>query len=250
MFSLPFYQTEWNGIDLKAIQAETGVARDQLPSAAFYERYYHHLSLKNQSFSAGWLDKKEKQSQWLRTQIEHYGHRQSHVLSVGAGTGIIEKPLIQDGYAIDLQDFQSQSFTNLGVDQLTNCYSCPLMGIGKTYDIVFSSAVTYALSDEDLRILLSDIYAMLNTGGVFIWLDASLSWYEVYSYWRNRQELRAETVLWGYKRPLSLWRRLAAPFTVLDQGYYTADMDILPLTPFMGLPLSITPTWQMMVLQK
>lgn len=250
MFSLPFYQTEWNGIDLKAIQAETGVACNQLPSATFYERYYQRLSLKGQAFSAGWLDKKEKQSQWLRVQIERYGGQQSHVLSVGAGTGIIEKPLIQDGYKVDLQDFQSASFASLGVDQLTNCFSCPLADIGKTYDIVFSSAVTYALSDDDLRILLSDIHAILNPGGVFVWLDASLSWYEVYSYWRNRQKLKTETVLWGYKRPLSLWRRLGASFSVMDQGYYNSDMEALPLTPFMGLPLNVTPTWQMMVLRK
>ena len=248
--TIPFYQTEWSGVDLLQVRQDVGQVSSQLPSAAFYQRYYEILEKKQIQFSDAWLANKQFQADFLRKKIDAHKGKNASILSIGAGTGIVEKPLIELGYTIDLQDFQESSFHTFGVTYLTNCYTCPINKIGKSYDVCFLNAVSYALTADDLETLLSDIYACLKPGGVLIWVDATFSWHEVYSFWRNKIRLKQECVLWGYKRNFACWQNFANDYTVLEKEYYGSTMQPENAITVMGLPLHRTPTWQCLILIK
>lgn len=249
-FSIPFYQTQWSGIDLLRIRDEIGQSPNSLPSSAFYERYYRILEEQKILFSPSWIESKKGQSDFLRSIIDRYGGKHSRTLSIGAGTGIVEKPLIEQGYPIELQDFQGESFTRLNMHNLTRCYTSPLDQIPHQYDICFSLAVSYALDEETLSKMLRDIEGLLRPNGIYIWIDAGLSWPETYSYLRNRIRLRNNAVLWGHKRNILSWKKFSKRFHVIEEGYYDQMMRPFSCTSILGMPAKKIPSWQMLVLRK
>lgn len=251
MTSIPFYQNTWNGIDLMQICKEIGERNDRLPSPKFYEYYYQSLLKNNDILSQEWKSQKQNQTVWLKEQLLKYGTIASKTLSIGAGTGIVELPLLKKGFHIDLHDFQSASFNQYSMPEITNCFSCDLSHLNEnTYDIIFSIATTYAMDRQMLQEYLSKIRKLLKHNGVFIWLDTSLSWKEVYSHYRNKDYYHKNCVLWGYKRNLNLWRKFGKNFVCLDAKYYNNNMDQIGVKTIFGTPISQTPAWQLMVLRK
>jgi len=251
MTSIPFYQTVWNGIDLMQICKETGERNDCLPSAKFYEHYYNYALNNKGNFSNTWSQQKQYQTAWLKDQLLKYGTLFSKNLSVGAGTGIIELPLIKEGFIIDLHDFQRASFDHYGATDVTNCFSCDLSDLEeRSYDIIFSIATSYAMDKKTLGNYLGKIRKLLKPKGIYVWLDTSLSWQEIYSYYRNRKYYAENCVLWGYKRSLSTWGKYGKEFMCLDTKFYNNHMEPIDVNELFGIPFSPTPTWQLMVLKK
>ena len=201
---IPFYQTTWNDISLVELARELRHPLAVLPDARFYALYYKKLL----NLGEKWKTGKKYQTQWLKAQIEKYDDIQAKVLSIGAGTGIIEIPLIEAGYDIHLQECQEESLKIFGAQDLTTCYNKDLKKIENTsFNIIIAIAMTYALSDEELKSFFNSCSALLKKNGKLIVLDTSLSWQEIYAYFRNRSFYRKNQLLWGAKRSINFFKK-------------------------------------------
>jgi len=244
-----FYQTTWNGVDLVALAHSLGHSIRELPSSRFYEAYYQKIS--PHSLSEEWQYKKGCQTEWLKKQIDLYGDKRKPTLSIGAGTGIVEVPLIKSGHNIHLQECQKESLSLFGGTELTTCYYGSLDEIPqKEYNTITSLAMMYALDDDQLKSFFHSCANILESGGILILLDTSLSWQEIYSYLRNWRYFARNYLLWGFKRSVPHFLKLAKGFELLSKEYYDPYMKILPVKRIMQIPYNATPHWQMMVFQK
>ncbi len=246
---IPFYQTTWNDISLVNLAGDLGHSLEALPDAKFYAAYYEKLS--SSQISEKWKTSKKYQTQWLKEQIEKYGGIQAKILSVGAGTGIIEISLIKAGYDIHLQEYQEYSLKILGANNLTTCHTKDLKEINDVkYDIIVVIAMTYALSDKELKSFFNTCSTLLSENGKLIILDTSLSWWEIYAYFRNKSHYKKTHLLWGAKRGICSFKGMANGLKFLSHWYYSNHMKKLNVKKFMGVPFNLTPHWQMMVFQK
>jgi hypothetical protein len=244
-----FYQTTWNGIDLVALSRSLGHPISELPNSRFYEAYYKKIS--QNSLSEDWKNKKGYQTEWLKKQIDLYGDNRKPTLSIGAGTAIVEIPLIKSGYNIHLQECQKESLSLFGGEGLTTCYYGGLNLIPQNeYNTITSIAMMYALDDNQLKNFFQSCATILKPGGTLILLDTSLSWREIYSHLRNWRYAAHNYLLWGFKRSVPHFLKLAKGFELLSQEYYDPYMKILPVKRIMQVPYNVTPHWQMMVFQK
>lgn len=247
---IPFYQTVWNKVNLIDLAIEIGQPLDELPTEEFYSAYYTKINSKS-DLAQDWKSAKNDQTLWLKDVILAFGDKQSKVLSVGAGTGIVELPLIKAGFNIHLQDFQKESFQVYDALNLTTCYNSDLSAIKNIkYDLVVTMAMTYALNDQSLRELFLSVSSLLKARGKFIVLDCPLSWFEIYSYIRNRQFYKENCLLWGYKRDVNEYLKQTKEFSMIQKIYYDGTMQEICPFELLGIPYSNTPTWQMMVFQK
>ncbi len=110
--------------------------------------------------------------------------------------------------------------------------------------------MTYALNDKELKPFFNSCSALLSKNGKLIILDTSLSWWEIYAYFRNKSYYKKNQLLWGAKRSISSFRGISRGFRFLSQEYYDQRMKRLKIKTLMGVPYNLTPHWQMMVFQK
>ena len=251
MFKIPFYQTTWNGIDLMEIAKEVDLAQNTLPTESFYRRYYEKINAQPDLISQSWKDGKCRQSEWLEEQISAYGNKDSKIISIGAGFGLIELPLIEKGYKIELQDFQSSSFDYVPIRDITACYACDWGELpDESYDICYSMATSYAFDDQTLHDFADTASRILKPGGICFLMDVSVSWWETYVHARNFKKYREECVLWGYKRSFDLWKRAFQKFDILEKKYYERGMTEMRMKTFLGVPFNGVPYRQLMVFRK
>lgn len=247
---IPFYQTIWNDISLVELAKELDHPLENLPNENFYRAYYKKF--RDSFFSSNnWRIKKQEQTIWLKEQIEKYGNINSQIISIGAGTGIIEIPLIENSYNIHLQEFQEESFDILNASSLTKCYIGDFNKINKSqYDIAVSIAMTYAVPDEKISLFFKSCKELLKNKGKLIILDTSLSWWEIYSHFRNRNYYKKNKLLWGVKRSAESYKFNSSDFKFLCKEYYDNNMNKLDVKNLFGTPYNVTPCWQMIVLEK
>jgi 2-polyprenyl-3-methyl-5-hydroxy-6-metoxy-1,4-benzoquinol methylase len=109
------YQKEWNGIELVAISKQPNTMKNGVPSALFYEKFYSQMEQLNFPFSNEWLAEKAKITEALCEEIGRVAAIlgkppcQIRVLSVGAGFGVVELPLLEKGLSITLHEVQENS---------------------------------------------------------------------------------------------------------------------------------------------
>lgn len=248
---IPLYQTHWNNVDLVSLAKELGCSTHELPSNKFYEAYYKQINHSQVLLDQKWIDNKGYQTKWLKEQIENYGNKKSSILSVGAGIGVIELPLIKEGCNIHLQEYQDESLKILKASELTTCYSEDLKNIQNIkFDIIVVIGVTYAMNDKELVDFFVSCNRLLTKNGTLIILDTSLSWFEIYSMFRNKKSYEKTQLLWGTKRSISLFKKSAKNFHLIMLDFYDELMNQLSVKKFMGIPFNTIPTWQMMVFKK
>lgn len=251
MLQIPFYQSEWNTIDLKALADELGMPDNTLPTAEFYERYYQRLNEHPDLISDRWKKGKQDQSAWLRKTLDAYGGKSVKSISIGAGLGLIEQALIEEGYDTELYDFQSSSFEHLAMQDKTRCHSGSWDGLSdNAYDIVFTMATTYAFDDKTLQDFASMSQRILKPRGTLVIIDTSIHWQEIYAQIRNAGRYKREKVLWGYKRSIPVWKKIFKNFNFLGFRYYKKGLEEIKVKTFMGIPYGQAPHRQSIILQK
>src|SRR5690606_12986703 len=88
-----------------------------------------------------WIEQKKDFSQGIVSILESRISKQDKILSVGCGLGIVEIPLIESGYKVDLQECQ-----NISIDYLK-------INFKDKFD-----KINFILS-EDLSNIMSDTYS-------------------------------------------------------------------------------------------
>lgn len=208
----PFYQTEWQNIQFSSF-AE--ISSTKIANAEFYDAFYQALFEKYPDYDAldpAWRRNKDETADWLATLLPD-GAR---VLSVGCGLGYMEQRLWRKhGDRIDLhvQDYASESLRWLRQvmppEQIHD--DAVEGGRGKTraerYDLIYLSAVDYALADDELIVLLAGIRDSLRENGHIVMISASF-WNE--TGWQSFIRSSKNTVKWfldslGLRKRGQLW---------------------------------------------
>lgn len=225
-----FYQTEWQGIEFKEI---TTISETKLPGSAFYDAFYQELFKRYGNFSEldkSWQQKKKELADWILLQIKD----NAKILSVGCGLGYMEFCIHRQHHTkVDLHvsDFASHAlkWLQLELPSKNIHYIENKDRHDETYDLIYLSAVDYAVSTRSMIRLLSEQRTRLRPNGSCIMISAS--------YLENNGKLilqaitgvrnsiktiltaigiykRANCQFWGWKRTRHEYQRM-----VLDAGY-------------------------------
>lgn len=234
LLKVPMYQVEWNGIRLEEVAASLNVRTSELAERNFYEAFYRKLASGDFRTSDDWVAQKASASRRLRAifaSIDPLWREQDRVaLAVGAGLGILEIPLIEDGYRIHLHDVQNESlryFEQRSRVPAEKTYIAPSLADvpDMAYDAVYISQVMYAFDDAHYGSVLDHAYRILKPGGTLMIWDPACQWIDLYA--RVRSRTPPAGVLWGWMRSTRLHIGLAkrAGFQVLRQTVLSAKME-------------------------
>ena len=174
-----FYQTEWQNIkftDFAQLSSKT------LAGSDFYQAFYNELFKRYQhwdQFPLAWGKEKERCAQFISSRSP-----QGKILSIGCGLGCIEQHLLVHAPQSDvfihevtpsawqwIQDKFAEDRKFLGVFP-----DCMPVVMDFRFDLIYLSAVDYALNDTDLINLLTSIKPFLDkngTGGQCLLISAS-----------------------------------------------------------------------------
>lgn len=172
-----FYQTEWQSISFFSVHR---LSSTTLAGPEFYNAFYRTLFAKYPNYDAldaDWRRTKDEISDWLAATLPD-GCR---VLSVGCGLGYMEQRLWRKhGNRIELhvQDYASE-----GIRWLRQVLPADRIHDGgrevctqseeDNYDLIYLSAVDYALPDDDLIGLLTELRSRLRNGREIMIISAS-----------------------------------------------------------------------------
>jgi SAM-dependent methyltransferase len=209
----PLYQTEWNGIPLSEVAAMVGLSENNLANSNFYGAFYHEFRTRGFPLQAGWVATKARTGARVRAMIDetfpHFREEGRVALAVGAGLGIVELPLVADGYRVHLQECQGESlayFTDRTERPAEKIWIAPTLSDvpDASYDVVYFNQVLYALDDGQYQSAMADAFRILKSGGVLAVWDAECPLKEVVGRWYRHHG----GVFWGWLR--SRWLHEAA----------------------------------------
>ena len=168
-----FYQTNWQDMEFSDVAS---VSSRELAGPAFYDAFYRALFAKYDGFDAldpDWRQKKDELADWIADELPDG----AKVLSVGCGLGYMEQRICrQHGRRIDLhvQDYASDALRWLrSVMPSENIHDITDGGGAGAYDMIYLSAVDYALDDRALHELLRQLKTSLKPGGRVLMVSAS-----------------------------------------------------------------------------
>ena len=232
-----FFETEWHKIPFNSF---SNTSRKKLPDSNFYNKFYKIFFEKYngyQDLDNKWIILKNETAEWLSTNI-NAGDR---VLSVGCGIGYIETYLyskFNKNYELDVFDFAPTAFkwlinefpaTRIHVEDYNNIH-------GK-YNLVYFSAVDYAMNTNDFIELLKIYSSKLTDSGSIILVSASFLksekdlFYLVKGYIKDfiiscKLMIKKPSVqFWGWKRTQNEYRNLLrnAGFNKYEDGFIETD---------------------------
>lgn len=206
-----FYQTEWQNIAFSSFHP---MSSSTLAGPDFYDAFYHALFEKYPNYNvldSGWRRSKDEITDWLAATLPD-GAR---VLSVGCGLGYMEQRLWRKhGARIELhvQDYASQALQWLRAVLPAERIHDAAGGreIGK-FDLIYLSAVDYAMPDDELIVLLARMRKSLREGGQLVMISASfleesaaqrimLDGKEALKWLLDKLGLRPRGQFWGWMR--------------------------------------------------
>lgn len=229
--AIKFWQLEWQGIDFREIAQ---VSSTRMAGPEFYAAFYAALFRRIGSFDeldSDWRAKKDAVAEFIHGQtIEGM-----KVLSVGCGLGYIEHRLqgLSKG-EIDLHIHEVAPMAlrwivaewlpdRLHVGLLPQC----LRDENAHFDLIYLSAVDYALDDSELVSLLSILREILTHNGRVLLVSASFwerDWRtpfrtvkRIIAAVRERLGMGSRGQLWGWLRSRAEYRALLASAGYIDQ---------------------------------
>ena len=170
---LKYFQTEWQGIKFSSFSR---TSTRELADARFYNAFYRVLFSRYKGYDdldPVWRASKLELADWLLSRISPG----KSVLSIGCGLGYVEQILWRrHGINLDLhvQDFAGDA--QRWLREIMPADRIHEAGLGSEqgrYDLIYMSAVDYALPDNELIQLLAKSRASLRPGGEMIIVSAS-----------------------------------------------------------------------------
>lgn len=171
-----FYQTEWQQIVFSSFYK---VSSKTLAGPEFYDAFYRVLFEKYPDYEAldpDWRENKAAIARFIRNTLPPTGR----VLSVGCGLGYVEHCLLAetDGQlALEVEEMAAASLKWLQQElpeERIHRTGLPAREVfGDGFDLIYLSAVDYALDDASLISLLTGLRACLRSGGRCLVISAS-----------------------------------------------------------------------------
>lgn len=258
---IPFYQTEWHNVNFLELAKILDHPLNKLAESNFYKAYYNNLLANNFYFlSQNWINKKNTLSNYLLKFFENNQLKNSKILSIGCGLGIVEQPLIKANFKIDLQECQDLSITymqnNFPEDfkKVHFINSLDLKEINDhSYNVAMAITSTYCLTDQILIKFLESIYRIIDKNGLFILYETVLSFNDVLNFLKMKiRNIKPHGVLWGWKRSVNTLINEASKvgLNLVSSCYFDENNQIIYPKKFMFLPYGKNVAWQMMVFKK
>lgn len=226
------YQTEWNGISLKTIAHELGVPKEEVASSDFYDAFYKKLDRNGYAFDEKWLKDKYKLARLLERVLKRIGlGKNTKIISLGCGTGVVEKGLIEEGYDIELQECQSRSLGYLyknGIKPSKVWITNDLKGIPEnSYDVVVMNLFLYVFDIEGGIQFIKNAKQLLNPNGRLVVIATAGHLEGMLGYWKSKlNKKRNVGVFWGYLRNLYLLRRMMRKAGLKIEGEFAIDRNM------------------------
>ena len=171
------YQSQWHNIKFKDFYK---ISKNELPESAFYEKFYNLFHKKYSSYKdldRFWIKEKLKYIEIFKKSSKF--SKKSKILSVGCGTGFIEKELIKNN-----------KFDNIEVTEVSDSplkwlkkYISPLnIHIGyfpdcikhdNKFDLIILSSIDYVFSDKEYISFIKNVNKSLNENGECILISVS-----------------------------------------------------------------------------
>ena len=170
-----FYQIEWQGIQFSDV---TTISSTKLADSDFYNAFYTRLFEKYSNYEEldpSWRAIKSEIADWIMAQVKP-GFR---VFSVACGLGYIEATMFRKfGNEIELH---VSEFASLALRWLTTIIPSEQIHLNgrdeelskQKFDLIYFSAVDYALPTEDMIQLLKEYKSILSPTGRFLMISAS-----------------------------------------------------------------------------
>jgi 2-polyprenyl-3-methyl-5-hydroxy-6-metoxy-1,4-benzoquinol methylase len=208
-----FYQDEWQGLKLQEIyHAQNRTIAD----STFYRSFYETLLTQGKDISKKWVAQKHNISEWLESEYLIPMLKRDiapKILSIGAGLGIIEEPLLRKGYRIDLQECQEKSLENIiKAHPNVKYYICDCRNMrdisSNSYDMVYAVGVDYIFGRYDYKIMLDEIARLIKPDGIVIVVNISnisitgLFRELIRPFYYGIVKKDSRGIPWGYKRTL------------------------------------------------
>jgi hypothetical protein len=166
-----FYQTEWQNISFSSFHS---VSSTKLAGPEFYDSFYRALFDKYSGYDAldlNWRRNKGEIADWQVALLPDC----ARVLSIGCGLGYMEQYLWRlhgTRVEIHVQDYASQAMQWLSKVLPDDRIHAVGEDIGQ-FDLIYLSAVDYAMSDNDLITLFKKARKSLQLGGQLVIVSAS-----------------------------------------------------------------------------
>jgi SAM-dependent methyltransferase len=231
---IPFYQSQWFNVDLVSLAKTLGHSVSDVADARIYREVYKRLLNEGtQVPSIEWIAKKHKLSDWLEDYFRDKKLEKSSILSIGCGLGVVEQPLIEKKFLVDLHECQ-----NVSVRYLKKNYpkeykktklilSYDLKSIrDKSYDTVMAITSTYGLDDETLKSFFENIARVIKKDGTFLFYETVLNFLDFKNKLRKIVfNEKSEGLLWGWKRSRGEFIKIAKKFGFRVESYYCFDNE-------------------------
>jgi len=208
------YQREWHGIPLEKVGRLTS---KELPDQAFYSSFYRMFFDKYktiQDIDPSWIELKMQAARFI---CQHNKFtKESRILSIGCGLGIMEKAIIDEG-------FSNLEVTEISMEPLRillTCISHDHVHIGlfpdcipdnRFYDFILLSSVDYFLDKKELTCFLNAVRERLSSNGVCLLISWSIepsaltgkisgTIKNIAAFFLEKLNLRSRGQFWGYLR--------------------------------------------------
>jgi len=226
------FQSEWQGIPFSEFHT---VSSRTLAGSDFYDAFYRRLFDKYSNYEAldvNWRRNKDELADWIADSLPD-GQR---VLSIGCGLGYMEQRLWrQHGERIELhvQDYASHALVWLKqILPEERIHDAGRGGNLGQFDLIYLSAVDYAMPDQALITLLADLRDLLREEGALLMISASFQedtstnsirrgLKDAVKYILDLIKVRPLGQFWGWMRTRSEYQFIMqqAGFSVVTDGF-------------------------------
>ena len=195
-----FYQSEWHHIKFSEF---TTLSQDRIADSKFYDLFYQNLFKKYRQFDdldANWRKNKEDIGNWL----SRYFYSSINILSFGCGLGFLEYYLTKSNPNLNLyiSDFSEKALKWIKKHVNKEKIITPnLENFHQSFDLIYLSAVDYALDDKELIEILISCRKVLKKDGQIILISAS--------YLKsNKIKILKQDQRWGWLRSRSAYQKI------------------------------------------
>lgn len=174
------WQTEWQGIQFSEFSKMNST---KLAGADFYDAFYRELFARNQNYQD--LDQQWRKSKdMIADFIVHRVGPGQRVLSIGCGLGYVEQAIIQRtannepiGIELSVHDVAPTALKwlrdHISSDQIFIGLPPDCLPDDIRFDLIYLSAVDYALDDDTLIGALKGLQERLSNSGEIVMISAS-----------------------------------------------------------------------------
>lgn len=167
------YLREWNGVRLLDVAKAKNADPKRLCKSDIYEEFYRRLHADGFKIGSDWISSKANLTDITKNMLLQYSANDARIISVGAGLGVVEEPLIRAGWDITLQECQGESFSYLKEKKVEfkELISNDLSVVEtNAFDLCLMYGISYVFSQKSYAKYAKELHRIIKPGEfLFMW---------------------------------------------------------------------------------